>query len=1051
MMKTRLLLLLTSLFALTVSAERINEQQALEKARQFMQGKVLNSAHQTRNVRRASASSQLQNLYIFNVEDNGGFVIVSVDDRTDAILGYSTSGRFDEQHIPDNFRAWLQQTETEIESLPASTLPGSEDLMPATRRAAKHAKINPLVITSWNQGNYGNDTNSDGVYNIHLPKIGSKYPCTGCVAVVGAQLMYYYQWPKDKTQSVPGYSSSSQANTSVDLQPIKFQWSKMKTSYVVNDPNTEAVNAVADLLLYSAYATQMYFGVGGSSGSTYTLAQGLCSYFDYDPDSWKNVSRSDYSVSEWDALIYHELACGRPVLYSGDSDSGGHAFICDGYDGEGMYHFNWGWGGSSDGYFKLQATNPYGSGGIGFIYNHSCIIGLQPSSWPAVEDPNGYDMWQSPVIEGIVGTGSIVKVEGNTVTMKLGNENDGTYGFGFGIGELNSNGSVTPIDLKHENLNTTDLPKGYYFSKLSFDFSSYNLSNGTHILVPISLLRGETAWRRCKPGNLYFEVNVTNGNKSIVVHPQKKLTVGDMDLTNGGNVGQSQSVRMTITNEGDHYDGWLYVFVDDKNHQAGSLYAKMAAGNTKEYHISVGALSAGTHTLILSSDWNCETIIASKEVTVAQDLRATQFNYLDNLTVNRVQRVAVEVDNHAGDYNQPLYLFANTSNSKQLVYASGSAVEGGGSDEVTFYFWPDQAGAWNLWVATDYDGTNVIGQATAVISEAFEQKLQISSTIQNMSDYVVKAENFTIHVNVANQGTYAYNDEITANLFKLRPGTNMGDLVQTKKQVLQLAPSANQALQFIFDDLEDGSSYFYWIGYYSKGDMKSVGFPTYQYVYTPAEMTVKTVQDKANAKQFVGKYVNNGKYPVYISADDAKVFSIYVDGDAAYFQACRVADNKCYINVGEHVIFRTDTEKEVRIHVDATYHGLSSIGYDDIYDAKVGDDLAAVEAGVGLNDDMYLYRLTNVAGQGFGFTYFSGTTIKVGQFFVACSKKPSGSGRLTTVWLDENGNVESETTGIETIGINDADNAAIYNLQGVRVEKPRKGLYIQRGKKIIVK
>lgn len=1055
-MERKLLLLLTCLFALTASAERINEQQALEKARQFMQGKVINAPQKARSVRRAQASAELQDLYIFNVEGNGGFVIVSGDDRTDAILGYSTTGRFDDQNIPENFRAWLQQTEAEIRSLPTSAVPADEGLMPSTRRAAIHAKINPLIITSWNQGNSDNDANTDGVYNIHLPKIGSKYPCTGCVAVVGAQLMYYYQWPQAMTQSVPGYSSSSAANTSADLSPIQFQWSKMKTSYVENDPNTEAVNAVADLLLYSAYAAKMDFGIDGSSGSTYTLAQGLCNYFDYQSTSWQEVDRYDYTASEWDALIYQELACGRPVIYSG-SGSGAHAFICDGYDGAGMFHFNWGWGGSYDGYFKLQATNPYGSekiGNSGFIANQSCVIGLQPSSWPAIEDPNADDTWDSAVNEGIVATASDVVVNGTTVTMSFWNNNTGIYGFNFGIGELNSNGSITPIQC-YENYSSTDLGKGMGYS-FSFNFSSYDLSDGSHILVPISQLRGETEWKRCKPSDLYFEVNVANGNMTIVAHPITALTVTNFDLVNSSNVGITQTILTTITNEGDHFDGELYLFLVTSGGSVGQVgykRLKIASGNTKECRISVNLFQAGTYTLRLCSDWKGENVLAEKAVTIDQDLRATQFSYTGNLTAGRIQQVDVEVENHAGNYCLPLYLFASTTANKNYVYAAGSSIEGGSSDEVTFYFLPDQAGAWNLWVATDSQGENVIGQTTVQITEAQEANLKISSTVQNASAYVVRAENFTITVNVTNNGAYDYNDEIQVDLYKLIPGTNGGPWVATKTQDLQLASSASASLVFTFDDLEDGSSYFYYITYFSKGTGKWAATPSYQFVYTPKAIKVKTVQDKANARQFVAKYVNNGAFSVYVNAADAKVFSIYVDGDAGYYQACRTENGKYYINVGDHVIIRTDSEKEVEIHVDKTYTGPSSVGFDDIYDSKAGDDLAAVKAGAGVTDDLYLYRLTNTAGLGFGFTSFTGTTIKEGQFFIACSKKPEDAARLNMVWLDEDGNVmEDEATGIKAVESSDANNGVIYSLQGLRVDHPVKdGLYIQNGKKIVMK
>lgn len=219
-----------------------------------------------------------------------------------------------------------------------------------------------------------------------------------------------------------------------------------------------------------------------------------------------------------------------------------------------------------------------------------------------------------------------------------------------------------------------------------------------------------------------------------------------------------------------------------------------------------------------------------------------------------------------------------------------------------------------------------------------------------------------------------------------------------------------------------------------------------------AEITsVKTVQDKANEKQFIAKFVNNSWNDLYIDAADAKVYSIYVDGETAYFQACRTYDNKYYVSTGDHVIIKTEEEKEVNINVDPTFPGYSSIGFDDIYDSKAGDDLAAVQAGAGVSAGSYLYRLTNTDDQGFGFTYFSGTNIKEGQFFIACSKKPEGAGRLEIVWLDEDGNVENATAIQGVKKALDQNDGAIYNLQGVRVQKAQKGLYIQNGKKIFVK
>ena len=226
-MKRYLLIIPCLLMSMTIAAGWISEQQALQVAQQFMPGKKFRQQHLSRGTEKPVA----RNLYVFNVEANGGFVIVSGNDNTDAILGYSTEGCFDERDLPANFRAWLEQMSAEVETCQPVAMSRSAEHLPRHDGVATHARINPLIITTWNQGNWNNDINSDGVYNVHLPKINGKYPCAGCVATAGAQLMYYYKWPQTMTQSIPGYESSSEANTRNALAPIQFSWDKMKTKY----------------------------------------------------------------------------------------------------------------------------------------------------------------------------------------------------------------------------------------------------------------------------------------------------------------------------------------------------------------------------------------------------------------------------------------------------------------------------------------------------------------------------------------------------------------------------------------------------------------------------------------------------------------------------------------------------------------------------------------------------------------------------------------------------------------------------------------------------
>ena len=199
MTKRYLLLIPCLLLSMAITAGKISEQQALQEAQRFMPGKKFEQPQLARGAERSVERS----LYVFNVEANGGFVIVSGNDNTDAILGYSTEGNFDEGNLPDNVRAWMEQMSAEVEACQSAAMSRTAALVPRHDGVAIHARIEPLIITTWNQGNWDNSINSDGVYNVHLPKINGKYPCTGCVATAGGGLGYYYKSAQALTQRAP--------------------------------------------------------------------------------------------------------------------------------------------------------------------------------------------------------------------------------------------------------------------------------------------------------------------------------------------------------------------------------------------------------------------------------------------------------------------------------------------------------------------------------------------------------------------------------------------------------------------------------------------------------------------------------------------------------------------------------------------------------------------------------------------------------------------------------------------------------------------------------
>ena len=707
---------------LMVQAAPVDRQKARQLAEQYMQERGVQLMGEPLLAPGRNHAITSQPVYIFNAAQERGFVVVAGDDCVEPILGYVEQGRYDETRMPEGFREWLTSMAKEVER--ASWAAECEPRMAkAPKRMPTHNAISPLIKTRWSQGGA---TETGYIYNTLCPLINGKHAITGCTATAGAQVMYYYQYPKNKTKDVPGYQSNL-AVTSEGLPAIKFSWDKMKTIYKSSDAGTESEKAVSELMVYCGYAAHMDYGLSASGGSTSFLAWGMVEYFDYDPYTLKLVDRSSYSVVGWDELIYNELAHQRPVIYSGYG-SGGHAFICDGYDGNGYYHFNWGWGGSCDGFFKLQATNPYegdGSMDIGYCMSQDAVIGLQPNTGVIPSGGNGnLDEWEDVTIEGVVGTASNVVVDGLTVTMRFSNYNDQAYQFAFGMGELNADGSIQVIDTKYDYYQNTSLPVYYGFSNCSFDLSAYDLSEGTHILVPISRLNGESEWKRCRPATVYFEVTVSaSGDMTVVAHPLEKIKVDEFAAIGKGVPGQYSQVSVKVTNEGDNFTGYLSLYAT-KTGEFGSEKdwerLKVKAGNSKEYTMRFVPEEEGTYTLYLCLDENTNKLLATTTMeVVAPTVKVTAFSFPGFKIATLAEKVVATVKSTGNEFSNTLYLFASTTTEKgEFVYANGTAIEADGTEDVTFYFKPNVPGTWNLWVCTDSQGNNVIGHTTVEIESA---------------------------------------------------------------------------------------------------------------------------------------------------------------------------------------------------------------------------------------------------------------------------------------------------------------------------------------------
>ena len=423
--------LLLALFCVSSTwAEDITPEQAQEQALDFLtdqtsvSGRPRKTKGQTPQLR---LQGKVSGLYVFNVENDGGFVIVSNDDRTRPVLGFSESGNIDLDSIPDNMRAWLQGYADEIAWLQQHGAPKASATRPRNKVGTHSTNpVAPLVKTKWNQS-----TPYNNLCPTYTSWGGSGRCATGCVATAMAQVMNYHKWPQEPTATIPGYTTYSLGLNLPSLPPVTFDWTHMKNGYQGSYSTTEA-NAVATLMKYCGYAVKMDYDE--SSGAyTEDVAIALRDYFDYNPYTTRFVSRSSYTYENWTDMIYHEVSHNRPVCYGGLSSGGGHEFVCDGYKFESntdFFHINWGWGGLSDNYFVLSALDPdqQGIGGStstdGFHYGQDAVVGIQKSTASGTTagiEPNANDLTLNSI------TLSETAVEpGNTVNVTFNITNNST-------------------------------------------------------------------------------------------------------------------------------------------------------------------------------------------------------------------------------------------------------------------------------------------------------------------------------------------------------------------------------------------------------------------------------------------------------------------------------------------------------------------------------------------------------------------------------------------------------------------------------------------------
>lgn len=409
-------------------------------------------------------------IYLFENE-GGGWVLVTNDDSLYPILGYSPDGYISKADLPLSFTQWLSGYEAEIEAVWRARQQGLNVL--ADNKAVaewyrleqgvkgghkSQPVVGPLLTVHWDQ---------EYPYNYLCP------PATvsGCAATALAQYMKFWNYPAFGVGSNSYTAPRTGTVESADFAHTIYDWDNMPDS--TNQYNTiEKINAVATLMYHCGVALEMDYGTAASGGSAAAGLAGidnipsqdnaLKDYFHYSRDMRVYHKDLGYTNDQWRAILINELDLGHPILYAGAATQGGHGFICDGYDDQQFLHFNFGWSGTGDGYFRVDNINP-GVGGVGgnvtytFNMNNSCLVGAVPDYALRVSDTLlGFDGdgGSDSIIIGINETNNSELIVASTVQwMTIDNPSFGRAGW--------LHFQVNPLDEVGERVGYIIVTQGY--------------------------------------------------------------------------------------------------------------------------------------------------------------------------------------------------------------------------------------------------------------------------------------------------------------------------------------------------------------------------------------------------------------------------------------------------------------------------------------------------------------------------------------------------------------------------------------------------------------
>lgn len=765
----RILSLVVALLStICISAESISQSEAYRKAQEFMKSKGVAMPGVMKLAGRApkrNAPKSESDYYVFNA-DGKGFVVVSGDDRTVPILGYSLTGTFNEDSIPDNMRAWLQNYSDEIQVLDGMNLSGNavQDSH-APQKRMSNEKIGPLLKSEWNQGYpYSGYEYLGEPYNMFCPvdllyDLKSK---TGCVATAMAQVMYYHKWPDATISAIPGYKNyddEGYLRTIVDgfQSGISFDWDNMLDIYNPNDYNRVEAEAVARLMAVVGASVKMDYTCISSGAVAHYIVPALRDVFNYDEGMYL-AYREKYTIASWNSLLLNELMNNRPVVYCGSNENSGHCFVIDGYDGNSMFHVNWGWGGTSDGYFAISVLNPYNTTSAGassfpsgYSMGQSAVIGMQKPQAGSIRPVN--DLLSTKIKE-CFGSEIVIEAFNNT-------ESAGVFYFGLEATNINTGRTSTVGQI----YKTVELDLGWGYP--DFEFNVSGLQSGTYKIYPVS---GKDL-NNLRPDNdtSYFYVHAqakAYGDIILKKHPVSDLAFTGVELLEGVNTPNDlalekyNKINAIIDNNGYEYNGELYLFYKPKSsskyyYTVGTV--AIPEGETSSIEFFIYVENAENYDIVVSTAQNLsDENVIGRQTLFSEDISLT-LEAFEPKTAK--QNEACDVlftikNNSAFLYSGPMYILVEHPQIAPAIYSGDNFIFYAGQSTTIGIssFVPSCVGTYTFTVSTDKYFTNIIGRGEMKVEAAAEEQSVLSILDSSFPEEAVVDETFAFSIVVGNTG-----------------------------------------------------------------------------------------------------------------------------------------------------------------------------------------------------------------------------------------------------------------------------------------------------------